>query len=261
MVDWLFIVSSTELERYLYLKHEYADEAREVIFDRRVGQRRRNQTPVPANRRQLERRHHDITAELQSIGWTLVTRCVDERHVVSFEPMVRWLIQLRLEDGRLPRGRITDRTENAGDGRRCDGCGAVISAVETAVTGVSEEDCRDIRLHVACFKIWDTERLAKCEASPVMLLDREVAMTLGPARGELDSFLHRREERGRFYCGACLVQQLTQRGARKLTDAHWTEAVADAFQHPGVLQVRSDQPCEACQKSRPSIGALQAVRQ
>ena len=89
-----------------------------------------------------------------------------------------------------------------------------------------------------------------------MLLDREVVMIFaGAARAELDCFFRRREERGRFYCGACLVQQLSQRGARKIAETDWTAAVAEAFKHPGVLQMRSDGPCAACQKSRPSIGA------
>src|SRR5215471_4553565 len=36
----------------------------------------------------------------------------------------RWLIQLRLEDGRLPRGQVTDLRERPGDGQAwCDGCG------------------------------------------------------------------------------------------------------------------------------------------
>jgi len=74
MANLLFIVSRTEPKRYLYLKHVYADESRDVTLDRRGGERRRSQRPRPAERRHVERRHRDITQELQSSGWALVRR-------------------------------------------------------------------------------------------------------------------------------------------------------------------------------------------
>ena len=80
-------------------------------------------------------------------------------------------------------------------------------------------------------------------------------MTFGFARAELDSFFRRHEERGRSYCGACLVEQLSRRGARKVAATAWTGAVEEAFVHPGLLQVRSDRPCEVCKKPGLSIGA------
>lgn len=251
MRAWLFVVSRTDLERYLYLKHAYADQTNEVIFDRRVGQRRRSQTLQLVDRRQAERRRSNITEALQSSGWAVVTQRVgDHPRVATLKPMLRWLIQLGLEDGRLPRGRITDVMESPGDRRRCDGCGAIITKAEKAVTGISEDDQRDVRLHTDCFEIWETERVSECRRSPITLLDRGAS-----ARAELDRFFDRREEVGRFYCGACLVAQLTQRGARKIAEADWTAAIADAFKRPGALQMRFDRPCEACQKSRPTIGA------
>ena len=45
MADLVFIVSRTEPKRYLYLKHEFADESRDVVLDRRLGERRRSQSP------------------------------------------------------------------------------------------------------------------------------------------------------------------------------------------------------------------------
>ena len=54
--------------------------------------------------------------------------------------LVRWVIQLRLDDGRLPSGRIIDLIDSAGDGQPCDGCGEIITKVETAVTGLSAEN-------------------------------------------------------------------------------------------------------------------------
>ncbi len=63
------------------------------------------------------------------------------------EPLlVRWLIQVRLEDGRLPRGRLTDLMDRPGDGQPCDGCGAIITKAEKAVAGIVVDDWREIRL-------------------------------------------------------------------------------------------------------------------
>jgi hypothetical protein len=76
----------------------------------------------------------------------------------------------------------------------------------------------------------------------------------GVARAELDSFFRRQEERGKSYCGTCLVEQLTQRGARKVSVVAWTAAVEEAFVHPGSLQVRSGR-CAICQTPGLSIGA------
>jgi len=36
MADLLFIVSRTEPKQYLYLKHVFADESRDVVLDRRI---------------------------------------------------------------------------------------------------------------------------------------------------------------------------------------------------------------------------------
>ena len=77
----------------------------------------------------------------------------------------------------------------------------------------------------------------------------------GLARTELNSFFGRQEERDRFYCEACLVEQLRRRGARKVAAAAWTAAVEEAFANPGLLQVRHDNLCAVCRKPRPSIGA------
>jgi hypothetical protein len=74
MTELVFIVSRSEPKQYLHLKHLYADEHRKVILDRRAGDRRRNQRPPLGERRRWERRHYDITPELQSPGWALVRR-------------------------------------------------------------------------------------------------------------------------------------------------------------------------------------------
>ena len=74
VADLLFIVSRTEPKRYMYLKHVYADESKDVILDRRGSERRRSQRPPPIERRHVERRRRDITRELVSSGWALVAR-------------------------------------------------------------------------------------------------------------------------------------------------------------------------------------------
>src|SRR5882672_9036744 len=74
MADMVFIVSRTEPKHYLYLKHEFADESSDVVLDRRAGERRRSQRPLPTERRHMQRRHCDVTRELQSSGWALARR-------------------------------------------------------------------------------------------------------------------------------------------------------------------------------------------
>ena len=76
MADLVFIVSRTEPTQYLYLKHVFADETRDVVLDRRTVDRRRTLRPPPIERRHIDRRHRDITRELQSSGWALVRRPV-----------------------------------------------------------------------------------------------------------------------------------------------------------------------------------------
>jgi len=74
MADLVFIVSRTEPKHYLYLKHEFADESSDVVLDRRAGERRRSQRPLPTERRHMQRRHRDVTWELQSSGWAVARR-------------------------------------------------------------------------------------------------------------------------------------------------------------------------------------------
>jgi len=75
MADLVFIVSRTELKHYLYLKHFWADEGKDVILDRRTGEGRQSLRPPPVERPHVERRRQqDITQELHSPGWALVRR-------------------------------------------------------------------------------------------------------------------------------------------------------------------------------------------
>jgi hypothetical protein len=77
MADLVFIVSRTEPKQYLYLKYQFADESRDVVLDRRMGERRRSsERPPRIEKRHIDRRQRDVTRELQSTGWTLVRRPV-----------------------------------------------------------------------------------------------------------------------------------------------------------------------------------------
>lgn len=73
MANLLLIVSRTEPERYAYLKHILGSETVDVTLDRRVEERRRLQTPVVAERRRGERRRRDVTEDLQTLGWAVVS--------------------------------------------------------------------------------------------------------------------------------------------------------------------------------------------
>ena len=69
MADLVFIVSRTEPKLF-------ADESRDVVLDRRMGERRRSLRPRPMERRHIDRRYRDVTRELRSSGWALVRRPV-----------------------------------------------------------------------------------------------------------------------------------------------------------------------------------------
>jgi hypothetical protein len=72
--------------------------------------------------------------------------------------VVRQLIRRRLEDGRLSHRHIADVQAQLGGGQPCDGCGAVITTKQTAVSGLAAEDWSPLEFHPECFEIWDVER-------------------------------------------------------------------------------------------------------
>ena len=75
MADLVFIVSPSSPQTYFYIKHAFGDGSRDVIvvFDRRAGERRRIQNSPPAERRHVERRRRDVTRELRSADWAVVS--------------------------------------------------------------------------------------------------------------------------------------------------------------------------------------------
>ena len=75
MEGLLFIVSATEPGTYAYLKYGVARRSGDVILDRRMEERRRiHQYAGRPERRNGDRRHRDITRELQAFGWAVVHR-------------------------------------------------------------------------------------------------------------------------------------------------------------------------------------------
>jgi hypothetical protein len=74
------------------------------------------------------------------------------------------------------------------------------------------------------------------------------------AREALGSFFRRRGEAGKFYCASCLVDRLRRRGAGAFPLSAVQATVAEAFECPGPLRVKSGGPCEACKKPRRCIG-------
>jgi len=75
MEGLLFIVSATEPGTYAYLKYGVARRSGDVILDRRKEERRQiHQGSAMSARRNGDRRHRDITRELQAFGWAVVHR-------------------------------------------------------------------------------------------------------------------------------------------------------------------------------------------
>ena len=74
------------------------------------------------------------------------------------------------------------------------------------------------------------------------------------ARQELEGFFRRRDEQGRFYCAACLAEQLAREGTRGIFPATWLASIENAFERPRTLHVEPSGPCAVCQQLRPCIG-------
>jgi len=70
----LVIVARDGPARYESLHSMFAGPLTEVIVDRRIADRRRSAVGAASDRRQGNRRRRDISADLQTRGWALVTR-------------------------------------------------------------------------------------------------------------------------------------------------------------------------------------------
>lgn len=71
----LFVVSRRYPDLYEYLRERFAsDSAVEVILDRRLSQRRQQQTPCDPDRRHAERRRRpEVEMELQTRSHAIIT--------------------------------------------------------------------------------------------------------------------------------------------------------------------------------------------
>ena len=74
--------------------------------------------------------------------------------------LLRLMIQERLADGRLrlPHARIPRVWGGPGNGETCDGCGEIVAKTQMVMEGIDTRGC-GVQFHVACFYVWDAERL------------------------------------------------------------------------------------------------------
>jgi hypothetical protein len=84
------------------------------------------------------------------------------------QPLLRLLIQEKLADGRLPHDHFPRVRSGPGSGERCDGCGETVTAGQTVMGNLDAAAC-GLRLHVACFHVWDVERQASGREPSVRL--------------------------------------------------------------------------------------------
>lgn len=71
----LFIVSRQHRTLHNYVSGRLgAEPAIEVVRDRRGDERRRRERPVPFERRQTQRRVHDVSKSLITLGYAIVRR-------------------------------------------------------------------------------------------------------------------------------------------------------------------------------------------
>lgn len=73
--------------------------------------------------------------------------------------MIRQLIRLRLQDGRLPHEHAVELASGPGSGQMCHGCGASITRRQGMTLRLDTEDWSEITFHDEYFGIWDDERL------------------------------------------------------------------------------------------------------
>jgi hypothetical protein len=72
-------------------------------------------------------------------------------------PLLRSLIQRKLDDGRLPRNSIPRVWGGAGNGETCDACEETITKKQIVMEGVGAGK-KAIQFHVSCFSLWDELR-------------------------------------------------------------------------------------------------------
>jgi len=76
------------------------------------------------------------------------------------EARIRQLIRQRLTERRLLRSHAISIRETSGHSWPCDVCDELIGPKQKAVLARVSRDWETIVFHVACYKLWDAERLA-----------------------------------------------------------------------------------------------------
>jgi hypothetical protein len=74
---------------------------------------------------------------------------------------IRVLIRRKLIDGRLPPGSIPRVFGGPGAGEICDACEATIVKEQFVLEGISASSNSvglEVRMHIACFEMWNEER-------------------------------------------------------------------------------------------------------
>jgi hypothetical protein len=73
----LFIIARPQERLHEYVSYRLGSEPEiEVVRDRRRDERRRGARPVPLERRGLQRRLHDVSRPLATLGYAIVRRPV-----------------------------------------------------------------------------------------------------------------------------------------------------------------------------------------
>jgi hypothetical protein len=74
---------------------------------------------------------------------------------------LRVLIQLKLNDGRLPNNSIPRVWGGPGHGETCLACDEIVLQGQLLMEGISFDASSGVHFHVQCFYLWDTLRKAE----------------------------------------------------------------------------------------------------
>ena len=74
------------------------------------------------------------------------------------QAVLRLLIREKLTTGDLPHTHTPHVGGGPGSGETCDGCGETVTRIQMLMEGPLDAMARGVRLHVACFSVWDAER-------------------------------------------------------------------------------------------------------
>jgi hypothetical protein len=159
--EMLIVVRPNDTDLYEYLLQRFA----EVSGVQVILERRRADRPIGGRLRE-ERRTRQGTAS--ALGYTVVrfkrmppaSAGTGTRGAVRNQESLRRLIRQKIQDGRLPRGRLPSAiTGRPGDGSRCAACDEIITKSIVMIlvpltAGPSSRAEEVVPLHGECFQIW-----------------------------------------------------------------------------------------------------------